>query len=267
MGEDVTSIAEAGPDPQQSGEQQLDIHRPKPIHGWREFAKEVGIIVLGVLIALAGEQLVETYREREMAASAAEAINGELIASAANAAMRIALDDCIRGRIAQLSARLAATGDQWSADPMPFAVHLPGMPVLPMAYSVPRTPHVTSAWDMAVANGLSRYMPRTRSEDYADLYLNITALNGYQQKEESLAAELQPLAQTRRLDTRSAYEAARALGSLDDLNSSVVFASHVILAQIKRLGIDIPRAEETLKPAMKVQKQLRGACVKPIVME
>ena len=32
---------------------------PKPIHGWREFAGEVGIIVLGVLIALGAQQLVE----------------------------------------------------------------------------------------------------------------------------------------------------------------------------------------------------------------
>ncbi|URD60378.1 hypothetical protein M8312_11380 [Sphingomonas sp. KRR8] len=32
---------------------------PKPIHGWREFAGEVGIIVLGVLIALGAQQPVE----------------------------------------------------------------------------------------------------------------------------------------------------------------------------------------------------------------
>jgi len=43
----------------------LDIHRPKaPIPGLKDFAKEVGIIVLGVLIVLAGEQLVEALRWR-----------------------------------------------------------------------------------------------------------------------------------------------------------------------------------------------------------
>ena len=31
---------------------------PKPIHGWRAFWGEVGIIVLGVLIALGAQQLV-----------------------------------------------------------------------------------------------------------------------------------------------------------------------------------------------------------------
>lgn len=37
----------------------MHFHLPKPLHGWREFAGEVGIIVLGVLIALGAQQLVE----------------------------------------------------------------------------------------------------------------------------------------------------------------------------------------------------------------
>lgn len=35
----------------------LDIHKPKPVHSWREFLPEIGVI--GVLMALTGEQLVE----------------------------------------------------------------------------------------------------------------------------------------------------------------------------------------------------------------
>ena len=30
----------------------MEIHKPKPIHNWRDFIKEVGTIVLGVSIAL-----------------------------------------------------------------------------------------------------------------------------------------------------------------------------------------------------------------------
>ena len=37
----------------------MHIHLPKPVHGWREFGGEVGIIVLGVLLALAAEALIE----------------------------------------------------------------------------------------------------------------------------------------------------------------------------------------------------------------
>jgi hypothetical protein len=35
---------------------------PKPLHGWRAFVGEVGIIVVGVLIALGAEQAVESAR-------------------------------------------------------------------------------------------------------------------------------------------------------------------------------------------------------------
>ena len=42
----------------------MHFHLPKPLHGWREFAGEVGIIVLGVLIALGFEQVVEDVHWR-----------------------------------------------------------------------------------------------------------------------------------------------------------------------------------------------------------
>ncbi len=45
----------------------MDIHKPKPWHGWRELAKEVGTIVLGVLIAIGLEQTVEALHHRDQA--------------------------------------------------------------------------------------------------------------------------------------------------------------------------------------------------------
>ena len=33
----------------------MDIHKPKPVHNWRELLTEIGTIVIGVLIALAAE--------------------------------------------------------------------------------------------------------------------------------------------------------------------------------------------------------------------
>ena len=37
----------------------MHVHIPKPLHGWREFIGEVGIVVLGVLIALAAQEVVK----------------------------------------------------------------------------------------------------------------------------------------------------------------------------------------------------------------
>jgi large-conductance mechanosensitive channel len=46
------------------------VHLPKPLHGWRAFAGEVGIIVLGVLIALAFGQIVQSFDDRSNAEQA-----------------------------------------------------------------------------------------------------------------------------------------------------------------------------------------------------
>jgi hypothetical protein len=56
----------------------MHFHLPKPMHGWREFAGEVGIIVIGVLIALAADQAIETWQWREKVATAKESIDLEL---------------------------------------------------------------------------------------------------------------------------------------------------------------------------------------------
>ncbi len=50
----------------------MHIHLPKPLHGWRQFVGEVGIIVIGVLIALGAEQMVESLRWQQKVRSTDE---------------------------------------------------------------------------------------------------------------------------------------------------------------------------------------------------
>ena len=56
----------------------MHVHLPKPLHGWREFAGEVGIIVLGVLIALAAEATVENWQWRHKVDVVRKSLMGEL---------------------------------------------------------------------------------------------------------------------------------------------------------------------------------------------
>src|SRR4051795_6445564 len=51
---------------------------PRPLHGWREFAYEIVIVVVGVLLALGGAQLLDTINSRSQVASFREAVNHEL---------------------------------------------------------------------------------------------------------------------------------------------------------------------------------------------
>lgn len=43
----------------------MEIHKPKPVHSWRELLSEVGVVVIGIVIALSGEQAVEAVHHAE----------------------------------------------------------------------------------------------------------------------------------------------------------------------------------------------------------
>ena len=77
----------------------MDIRKPKPIHNWREFLGEIGIIVIGVLIALAGEQTVEYVHHRAQIAELSEALNVELSHNLAVLEDTVALKPCLDQRL------------------------------------------------------------------------------------------------------------------------------------------------------------------------
>jgi hypothetical protein len=80
----------------------MDIHKPKPWHGWREFLKEYAIIVVGVLTALAAEQGVEAIRHREDAAEARDAIRAEVVADITRIQQRAYAEGCIEARLDEI---------------------------------------------------------------------------------------------------------------------------------------------------------------------
>src|SRR5262245_33196855 len=130
----------------------MQFHLPKPLHGWREFAGEVGIIVLGVLIALGFQQVVETLQSMDERNRAVAALSSEAAYMAVNATERIALEKCGENRLAELAARLTKANGAWRADALPpatYAVHT----VLPSVYRVPHRPMTTDNWEMAKSTG------------------------------------------------------------------------------------------------------------------
>src|SRR5437763_14265479 len=80
----------------------MHFHLPRPVHGWRQLAGEVGIIVVGVLIALSADQLVENLKHRSEARDARESIQGELQINMARLASRSAQRACILRRLTEV---------------------------------------------------------------------------------------------------------------------------------------------------------------------
>jgi hypothetical protein len=89
----------------------VHFHLPKPLHGWREFAGEVGIIVMGVLIALGAEQIVETMHWRAQAGEFRHAVDHELALNLGTFEFNQLQQKCIRARLAELQTFLDRSRD------------------------------------------------------------------------------------------------------------------------------------------------------------
>jgi hypothetical protein len=91
----------------------MHLRLPKPLHGWRAFLGEVGIIVLGVLIALAAQQAVESFQWRAEVDDARKAMAIELSDAIGQSYERERLSPCIERRldtISRILTRASQTG-------------------------------------------------------------------------------------------------------------------------------------------------------------
>jgi hypothetical protein len=89
----------------------MEIHKPKPWHGSREFLKELGTIVLGILIALSLEQMVETAHEAKESREARDAVRAEVATNLAVLEWRRSEQACIDARLAELRRIVDAAQD------------------------------------------------------------------------------------------------------------------------------------------------------------
>jgi hypothetical protein len=87
----------------------MRVHLPKPLHGWRDFAGEVGVIVLGVLIAIGLGQVVDMMRWRAEVRDARAALGDDMAQSNRVFAYRVAAHDCVARRLDRLNAIIEAS--------------------------------------------------------------------------------------------------------------------------------------------------------------
>jgi len=135
----------------------MHFHLPKPLHGWREFAGEVGIIVVGVLIALGAEQGVESFTWHRDVRDFRAAVDTELDFNLAAGDHRVRQSPCVERRLAEL--------ERWSAAQRSGQ----GTPLLREIGFPRRINPDTSVWNSRGAD-LPAHVPIQARLAYSDLY-------------------------------------------------------------------------------------------------
>ena len=212
----------------------MDIHKPKPIHNWRDFLKEVGTIVLGVSIALAAEQGVEWWHWRSEVTQARAAIASEMTGSVHNAIVRLRTRDCTERKLDQLALILDA------------AAHTGNLPPVGAIGQPPRRRWSSGAWNSVVASQVATHFPRHELSDLGRLYTYIAYNNDRANEENDVWSNLATMVGPgRRLDPASEAELRAALSRARTYNRNFVISSLVILGIQKNLNL--PYSDDDLK--------------------
>lgn len=135
----------------------MDIHKPKPVHDWRELVSEIGVIVIGVLIALSGEQLVEALHWKRLTSQTVAEIHREYSLNAAIFEERSLLQPCADARLKEIDAVLASAR----------VTHR--LPQLAAVGHIPTRPLWRSAWSAALAEGVTLHMSEHERSSLASI--------------------------------------------------------------------------------------------------
>ena len=231
----------------------MDIHKPKPVHTWREFASEIIVIVIGISIALGAEQVVEGFRQRHQVEQDKVILAKELASDLSNGIVRMRTSACVDARLNELSVALDRADRSGVLPPMPA----PGRP-RNLTFS-------TAGWDNVVASQSATHFPRDQLHALQYVY-NIMNYDARLSDDENRvwSTIYTMVGPGRRLGAGEAQSLREALVNARTINLEIATLAVRLTEQLKALNLDFDADERA-----KIRKVLtmpmaavdtRGAC-------
>jgi len=166
-----------------------------PPHGWSAVAWELGIVTLGVLIALGAQQVVDDVHQRGQAHDAEQAIRGELELNMAKLKARAAKKPCVVKRLAELQALIDSAGAGGGAIKTPSWIGRPQFWTMQ-----------TARWEATAQAGRAALVPPERLALYGSMYAFMRNVNAETAAEQDHWAKLRNLEHMQHLSPQMAFE-------------------------------------------------------------
>ena len=248
----------------------MPIKLPTPLNGWRVFAGEVGVIVLGVLIALGAQQAVEELRWREEVRLTEDALTIEIAHSVLHASERQMVNRCLSDRLSHLIGKVSSNQGPWSGDPLPLPQTGTGVTTTtPAAYRTPNRPWNEDVWVATQNGGVFSHMPRERVAAFANVYARMEGLRRMNEFEQQVFPELLYLSFDTRLDAAARQRALATLGRLDWLNGTILLDGEKLIDEVRATRLDFSRTslERDMAEVERTQRAFRGKCVQHVELQ
>ena len=209
----------------------MDIHKPKPWHGLREFLKEYVIIVVGVLTALGGEQVVEALHGMHQAEAGDAELRVAFVREVNNTALRQAQNACVAKRLAGLNSILRQAEESGR------------LPAIVAVGHPPFTPWTVGVWEVLVADQTVSHLPREKAIAYTAIVQTTAYLSALSDREEDQWTVLDSMVGPgRRLSDAEAQRLRETLAMATASNVHMTVTALTMRNQIKATGL-VPAAK------------------------
>jgi hypothetical protein len=227
----------------------MHFHLPKPLHGWREFAGEVGIIVVGVLIALGAQQVVESWQWHQKAAQTKKILDAELHRDAVSAYDWLTVAPCVDQQLNSIDKALSSARQSGNVQATP-------------QLTPPLEVFTEDAWLDARAMQVADHLSPQTVALYSTLFFLSRDLAGAIPELHNEAAELQSLSNgVSPISTAEVGAYQRQAGRVRELLDRVELGETLLLGELKKHGIE-PSREERAR-LLKVSRSWAGECAGP----
>ena len=214
----------------------MHFHLPKPLHGWREFVGEVGIIVLGVLIALGAEQAIEGVHDRQVAAQSRRDVRDEVGWDVGFYRSRIFESSCVAARLAELS-KIVEQGTV-----PPDTVKWVGQPIVFAPF--------TERWRAVTSSARTAMFPAVEQGRLDAIYAIFQSIEQESRNEQDAWTSLNTIGQLDGpIDAGTRFALLRALQQARETDATIRLAGYYALFHAQKLGIPSnpetsPRADD-----------------------
>ena len=211
----------------------MEIHKPKPIHSWRELLTEIGVVVIGVGIALAAEQGVEWLHWHTRVAEARVVIATELSGNLQGAIMRLRTESCTERRLDQLAVILDGAGKSGSLPPVGDL----GLPPRGLWWG-------NGAWESVVASQTATHFPSQQLAQISSLYKMIQRVEDFDLREIQDWRDLYTIVGPgRRLDAPSEAALRQVLSNARHDTRVLASLGGSVMTLLKGTGISFSRQD------------------------
>ena len=226
----------------------MEIHKPKPVRSWRELLSEIGVVVIGIAIALSGEQGIEKLRWDHKVREAEDSMRRELTENNRDAYFRLASENCAKHDLDRIENLLAASRDRGAP-----------VPVIPR-YSRPLRPWLDDAWENARALQIASHISQRRLTAYSSAYFFPSILRAAQPQERQAVSELNTLTvNAGRLAPAERDRLFVALMKAREFDQEAALSAWFLIHQTEALGLRLTLGEE--RQQMVKARAIYGDCV------